>query len=343
MFTFREQYIFVNMDPYEIVHKALENLDKTVITGVLKKTAPKDLDGEIDLLIDNQHYRLFIEIKKELRNHQLPKIQELAEKHKNNFLVVAERIFPKIKEELRYNKIPYLEGNGNIWLKKGKIFLWIDTNKELKTKKEKTNRAFTKTGLKVLFHFLLNEDTVNQTYRELAHVTGVGLGNINYVINGLKENNYLVKLDKTRYKLVNKKELLEKWMIAYQERLKPELFIGAFRLVKSEDFIKWKQIQFKNKDTVWGGEPAGDILTNYLKPAELTIYTKETKAELIKNYRLIPDPNGNIKVYKKFWDKGDNGNSVPPILAYVDLMNTGDQRNIETALKINTNALQNKL
>ena len=80
-----------------------------------------------------------------------------------------------------------------------------------------------------------------------------------------------------------------------------------------------------------------------MKPDERTIYTKETKAELIKNYRLIPDPNGNIKVYKKFWDKGDNGNSVPPILAYVDLMNTGDQRNIETALKINTNALQNKL
>ena len=80
-----------------------------------------------------------------------------------------------------------------------------------------------------------------------------------------------------------------------------------------------------------------------MKPAELTIYTEETRAELIKNYRLIPDPTGNIKVYKKFWNENDTGNAAPPLLAYADLMNTGDQRNMETANKIYDNVLQNKL
>ena len=332
------------MKELEIINKALDNLAKNVeITGDWKENAPKDLDGEIDFLINNQHCKLYVEVKKELRNHQLQQIQALALKHKNHFIIVAEKIFPKIKEELRQNEIPYLEANGNIWLKQGKTFLWIDTNKDFNAEKEKINRAFTKTGLKVIFHFLLNDDNVNQTYRDLAIITGVGLGNINYVINGLKETGHLLKLNKTKYKLINKKALIEKWMMAYEERLKPTLFMGKFKFMKPEDFVNWKEMQFKNKNTIWGGEPAGDILTNYLKPAELTIYTEETRAELIKNYRLIPDPTGNIKVYKKFWNENERGNAAPPLLAYADLMNTGDQRNIETANKIYDNVLQNKL
>jgi hypothetical protein len=332
------------MKELEIVNKALENLAKNIeITGDWNGVAPKDLDGEIDFLINNQHCKLYVEVKKELRNHQLQNIQALALKHKNHFIIVAEKIFPKIKEELRQNEIPYLEANGNIWLKNGKTFLWIDTNKDFNVEKEKINRAFTKTGLKVIFHFLLNDDNVNQTYRDLANITGVGLGNINYVINGLKETGHLLKLNKTKYKLINKKELLEKWMIAYEERLKPTLFMGTFKFMKQEDFANWKHMQFKNENTIWGGEPAGDILTNYLKPAELTIYTEETRVELIKNYRLIPDPVGNIKIYKKFWNENEAGNTAPPLLAYADLLNTRDPRNIETANKIYKNVLQNKL
>jgi hypothetical protein len=331
----------MNTKEEKIVNMALENLALKGIKGTLRKGVLKELDGEIDLLIDNQLCRLFIEVKREIRNHQLPQIQELAKRYKNNFLLVGEKIFPKIKEELRNNQIPYLEANGNLWLKKENFFVWIDANKDLKIEKEKINRAFTKTGLRVIFHFLLDDENVNQTYRELANNTHVGLGNINYIINGLKEDGYLIKLSKTKYKLINKKELLEKWMVAYQERLKPTLFMGRFKFLKDEEYIKWKQLQFKNRNTIWGGEPAGDILTNYLKPGELTIYTEETRNDLIKNYRLIPDPNGNIQIYKKFWETNDETNIAPPILVYVDLMNTGDQRNIETAQKIYNDDLQN--
>lgn len=159
------------MKELKIITKALDNLAKNVeMTGDWKDNAPKDLDGEIDFLINNQHCKLYVEVKKELRNHQIQQIQALALalKHKNHFIIVAEKIFPKIKEELRQNEIPYLEANGNIWLKQGKTFLWIDTNKDFSVEKEKINRAFTKTGLKVIFHFLLNDDHVNQTYRDLA-------------------------------------------------------------------------------------------------------------------------------------------------------------------------------
>jgi hypothetical protein len=250
-------------------------------------------------------------------------------------MVVAKRIFPKIKEELRQNNIAYLEANCNAWLQKDNIYIWIDSNEPLEQEKEKPNRAFTKTGLKVVFQFLLDEELINLPYREIATKADIGLGNVNNILNGLKDTGYLIKLNNNQYKLTNKKELLEKWVLSYEERLKPSLEIGTFRFLKQEDFNNWKRLPLKNRKTWWGGEAAGDLYTNYLQPANLMLYTLEAKNELIKNYRLVPDTKGNVKAYKKFWQYDEvNENVVPPLLAYADLMNTGDNRCTETANQI---------
>ena len=119
--------------------------------------------------------------------------------------------------------------------------------------------------------------------------------------------------------------------------------MGTFRFLKETDFDNWKKIELKVGKTCWGGEPAGDLLTNYLRPEELTIYTTETRSDLILNYRLVPDSNGKIKVFKKFWTHEEvNHTVVPPILAYADLINEGDRRCTETAQKIYDDYLQDQ-
>jgi len=332
------------MREYEIVDMALENLQKNAgITGNWEEYGLNELDGHIELFVQNQPLKFNTEIKQELRNHQLPKIIDQA-KHLGPLMVIANRIFPKIKEELRQNHIAYLEANGNIYLNQGGIILWLDGQRPVQPKTEKGNRAFTKTGLKVLFHFLIDEHLVQQRYREIANITNVALGNLNYIMNGLKELNFVIEVSNQTFRLNNKKELLQKWMVAYEERLKPALLMGTFRFLREEDFLNWKNTPINTEKTKWGGEPAGDIYTNYLRPQTLTLYTIESRNELIKNYRLIPDEKGNIKVYKKFWQLDDGpAPAVPPLLIYTDLMNTGDRRCMETAQKIYDEFLQNKL
>ena len=330
----------------EIVDIALENLQKnTHITGKWKGYAIRkdnDIDGEIVFHINHQKIRIFTEVKRTLRNHQLFQIEEMANANKP-FLLVAEHIFPKIREELRLRGIAHLEANGNIYLKEPGVHLWIDNQKPITQQKEQVNRAFTKTGLRVIFHFLLNEEIVNCPYREIARIAETGLGNVNNVMNGLKQAGFLLKMNKDEYRLVNKKELLEKWMVAYAEKLQPALHIGDFRFLKEVDQKNWKETPIGTGKTYWGGEPAADILTNYLRPEILMLYTDENRNDLIKHYRLIPDDKGKVKVYRKFWNGQDvNANTVDPILVYVDLMNTGDGRCMETAQKIYHEFLQAK-
>ncbi|NBB19073.1 hypothetical protein GVN20_06880 [Runella sp. CRIBMP] len=329
----------------EIAHKALENLHKNLgITGHWEETTSSQTpDGTIELIVGNHSLKFHVEIKQELRNHQLPKLIEQAQRD-GSLMVVANRIFPKIKEELRLNKIAHLETNGNIWINQSGVLLWVDTQKALPEMKEKGNRAFTKTGLKVVFDFLLQENEINLPYREIAKNADVSLGNVNYVFAGLKEMGFLIKLNKDRYKLINKKELLDKWVTAYAEKLKPSLRVGTFRFLKAEDFYEWKKLPVQLGKTCWGSEPAGDLLTNYLRPEQLTLYTLESRNELMKNYRLIPDDKGNVQVYKVFWKTIENqGNTAPALLVYTDLMNIDDSRAVETAQKIYDEYIQPQL
>ncbi len=323
------------MNEQEIIHLALENLHKnTQIQGRWETFNHKEPDGRLLLNLDNHHIKYFVEIKNELRTHHIQKILTLQREYAP-LMVVAARIFPKIKEELRTNNIAYLEANGNVFLKDNGTTLWIDTNKPLETEAKTGSRAFTKTGLKVVFLFLLDETWINAPYRQIAEHTGTGIGNITNIIKGLKQDGFLLPLAKNEYKLNNKKELLNKWVAAYEMRLKPALKVGTFRFLKEEDFTNWKNVPIRNGKTWWGGEPAGDLFTNYLRPAELTLYTTETRNDLIKNYRLIPDDKGNVKAYQKFWQyDAVNDNVVPPLLVYADLMNTNDRRCTETAQKI---------
>lgn len=320
----------------KILSLALENLKKhTGIIGIYKNTNKMDLDGEIEMMFQKGKEKFKVEVKREIRSNQLSTILDKAKENKN-LLLIAETIYPNIKEELRKQGIGYLDIAGNIYLQTDKHNLWIEGLKRVKLKIEKPNRAFKSAGIKLIFHILTCKDILNQPQRTISENTGVSLGNISYILNELKELNFLIKKNKNAVHLNNKKELLQKWMTGFDEILKPSLHIGNFRFIKKDEEQNWKKLNLRKNQTYWSGEPAGELITNYLHPEIFTIYTDESSSSIIKNYRFVPDQMGNIKIFKKFW-KGSteyDQTVVHAILAYSDLLNSGNSRCIETANKI---------
>ena len=182
------------MEDNIIIEKALENLARqTGITATWQQG--RDVDGEIQFTHNEELYRIPVEVKREVRAHQLGKLFDLKKKLKR-VMVVAEYIYPKLKEELRAEGVAYLETNGNIFIKEGNLFLWVDNFKTEPKETGVTGRAFAKTGLKLLFHFLVDEDLLNLTYREIARRTGIGFGNINFIMTDLKEQGFLLNINK---------------------------------------------------------------------------------------------------------------------------------------------------
>jgi hypothetical protein len=318
----------------ELIYKAIEKLKEN--TGFIidfefkEKLNDNKTNENLTLFFNNRKTHWVIERKKEIREHQLMRIFNLKIMHEN-LLVLAEYIPPKIRKLLLDKDIAYIDLVCNTYLKYGELFIFIEGNKRMQPMKSNKGRAFTKTGLKIIFAMLIHPELINTTYRDIANTTGIALDTIHKTLNGLKQLGYIIYIDKKRKKIIRINELFNKWIPEYDTNLRPKLYIGKFKLLKPDEYDNWQNIQLTNT-TQWGGEPAAYLLTKYLNPEIFTLYTAEKTMDLIKTYRLVPDEEGNIEIYQKFWrnNKG-NGHIVPAELVYADLINTGDPRNLETA------------
>ncbi len=335
------------MNEQDIIRVALGNLQThTGIAGEFRPTIYQE-NGEIDFHFYQNHVHVFVEIKNELKPYQLAAIENRAKQYKP-YMVVAHRIYPAAKEELKKKGIGFLDTAGNIFLKHENTVIWLEGNKPVNEEaKPVTNRAFTKTGLKAVFYFLLNETALNQPYRQTAEITGVALGNVKYIIDGLKKAGYILQMNNKKCLLQNKKVLLERWIAGYRETLKPTLHIGNFRFGNDETARNLLlNYEFNADEMVLGGEPAAERMTKYLQAEIFTLYTTLPKNEVLKKFKLIPDTKGNIEIYKKFWQQGDTANpnldTAPPLLVYADLIITDDPRCIETAQMIYDNYLKDE-
>jgi hypothetical protein len=75
------------------------------------------------------------------------------------------------------------------------------------------------------------------------------------------------------------------------------------------------------------------------------MYTPCPKAVLMKEEKLIPDPNGNIELLQQFWSDGlqqsqANPSVIPPLMAFAELSADQDSRNQETAERIQNQYLK---
>ncbi|OFX21044.1 MAG: hypothetical protein A2033_10480 [Bacteroidetes bacterium GWA2_31_9] len=300
-------------------------------------------DGIITIYFPNKEELFIPVIKKEFTNIHFYNLEKNYKEKNPRIVIIAEHINPNIREKLRNLNICYMDVAGNTFVKTPDHIIFLDGFKNTNKITINKNRAFTKTGLKVSYNLLINPELLNTPYRNIAREADVALDTINKTFTALKELGYIINLTPKTYILANKKKLFEQWVNEYENKLKPTLFIGMFRYPKNEDIKKWKDFNFNDDNTFWGGEPAAGILTKYLYPEIFTIYTTLTKTELIKKYKLIPDANGNVIIYRKFWNTNTDNPKVAQIeLIYADLINTTQGRNIETANIIYDEYLKNK-
>lgn len=166
----------------------------------------------------------------------------------------------------------------------------------------------------------------------MAKEAGISLGAVNWIMNDLKSLGHLSDFGARGRRIVNRKELLKRWTSAYPEQLRPKLILGRF---KTDHAHGWWQKAELPRDAFWGGEVAAKLLTRYLKPETVTIYSESNLPRLQARYGLRRDPTGDVELLRRFWkfDQWDEKKlqTAPPLLVYADLLSMGDDRNLETA------------
>ena len=314
--------------------------------------------NHFEIVFDNKKDEFEIVVKKDLSGidsiHSLVKFfPPGGERGKR--IVLTQYISKEIVYLLKEKKINFLDTYGNAYIQTDNVFIFtMDKHRVRKKANTRVRRAFYTSGLKLIFTLLNNPELVNENYRRLSKISGVSLGSIGWIITDLKDMNYLLLMDKNKKKLINKEKLFEKWIEGYVDRLRPNLLRGHYRFAKDE--IRKNQISAMDEFhyTLWGGEIAAELCTGYLKAERLTLYTTGNIVDIIKKFKLIPDPNGPVEILDAFWDTEsdyykcpypqlENKKIVPVLLIYADLVISGVARNVETAKVLYEKYLQNFL
>lgn len=330
------------MNEENLIEKALEILfDNTGIKmKILEKVPVDEHNRRADALVQLNHNGLeekyFVEVKRLLTTQNILNVVNQIKAFPDKGMIVAEYVNPNIAEKLKEMNIPFIDVAGNAYINEPPVYIFVKGNKTETTaqKKEKTTRAFQQTGLKVIFAFFCDEKLVNTPYREISKATDVAVGTVGWVIHDLKQEGFLVYVGKRERKLYQKEKLFNKWVEAYNQKLRPKIKIGAYKTGKDE---LWRNTDIQKYDALWGGEVAGELYTNYLRPEIATVYINDQKQNLNKfliENRLKEDEKGIVEIYEIFWGdklKINQNNIVHPIIAYADLIATGNPRNLETA------------
>lgn len=333
--------IIEQMSNQEILNRAVAALN----SNLHREKATVDYYGEIPYLtIMGKRFLCVVEPNLTLgvMINKIPEHYGPVDKD-TRILFVTVNATPKMLELAKIPDINILDcaGNFNIQyqLKNGNIVLML-ANKGEKPVEDTTAKAypvFLEKGLNVIFNLLLDKQNVGRPYREIMDATGVAIGTVKNVIDGLIYQQF-VRVEKNKRFLTNIDRLLMLWATNYGLNLKPKLFQTRFAFRDEERRRNWKHLELPD-GMLWGGEPAAALNDGFIAPGEFTVYADVPAATLMKTGAVVPDAYGEIAVYQKFW-KGTDAKTVPALLIYADMMDTANGRCIEAAQKIKENELK---
>jgi len=321
----------------EILHEALEAFHQA--TGVVVAVEPRRTDPKVDAEVamrkgkEEWHFR--VELKPWLTRENAGPIAMRIADDQRGWLLVTRHVTPALATQLRELGLAFIDTAGNAFIEEQGLFIYMTGNRPRdKHPGEGVKRLFRPAGLRVLFALLCNPGLERRTYREIAAIADTALGTINWTMRDLMMMGFMIDMGPKGRRLTNKEKIVEQWVVAYPQQLKPKQFIGTY---KAGRYDWWQDADLTPFDAQWGGEPAAAKLTQYLKPERVTIYAGERTQELILRNKLRKDPRGDVEIVKRFWTldpKETQRETVHPLLVYADLIATANDRNIETARMI---------
>lgn len=332
--------------------RALEALKRTTgITGHMIEREPIiaqgfRADARIEIGANDQFYGYMAEIQRIDRFATLGDIKNRCAKYGDQLLLVAPRITVQVAEKCRELDLQFIDTAGNAYLRGPGMLILVKGQRpiegdDIQLAEQQGKRAGTATNLRVFFVLLCKPDLLNAPYRDINQAAGVALGTVGWVFYDLYARGYIaVGQGKRDRVLLERQRLVQEWVTNYPIKLRPKLNPRKFRAPKAD---WWKDVDVTKYGAQWGAEVAAEKMTGYLRPRALTIYLHKEQGQknltrMVAEHKLRADPKGDIEILDAFWNFEDEKpmpETVPPLLAYADLIATLDPRNLEAAKLIN--------
>ncbi len=243
-------------------------------------------------------------------------------------LLLTHYVSPNLALKFKQKQIEFADCAGNLLLQQSPLYVEIGGQRHPPSHSG-LDRLFRPAGLKLIYLFLRNRQTVNASYRVLAADAGIALGAIGDLLTELEKRGNLSR-DTQKRELIAAEELLQRWQLGYLETLRPRMFLQCCALNPDYALHQLPELLRRSPDggqVMLGGELGASLLSSSFTPESATLYLDpKIQLKLMLQLHLIPDPQGEVTLLAPFgqqtlWSgwQPEGLKLVDPLLTYAEL------------------------
>lgn len=334
-----ERYVTMTSKPEAFIATAAGAFSAATGIGTSVLAPPKNTDygGTIIFELEPQLSQTAIAVPSIDRPERLAAVAGTARlRRAGQHLIVTSYLSPALVEACRTLEINAIDQSGNAYLRARKNLVMISGRPRDTGSRQIRPSVWTRRSMQVILALLVNPDLLKQGRRHLADFANVSTGTAQITMQSMLQRKDLIQRSDGSLVFASYSRLLDEWTTLYPSLLRHSLQLGRFRAAEPN---WWIGLEPDSGDWKFGGESAAALVTQYLKPEVITLYSeKGVPKELLTRARLRPDPNGNVELLttpvKLDMIPGLPDNVVHPVLIYADLVASGDARNLQTAMMI---------
>jgi hypothetical protein len=256
-----------------------------------------------------------------------------------NWVLFAPYVPPKIGQHLAAHNLSYVDAIGNCHLQvaQGRELLAHVEGK--KPKRGPSGRSGGRVpSYQLLFAILAEPALLNKPTRQIATAAGVGKTAVADQLTRLIEQG-LVTRTRSGRAIARRRELLDRWLSAYADVVRPTWLIGRYRTQTTDPEALEHQIEVAWGDQVWafGGGAAAWRMTHFYRGPDTVLHVHELPAEMIRHLRAIPAGDGSLTILRtpgSIAYAGSEPHLVHPLLVYAEMVSSADPRMREAAAEL---------
>ncbi|HLP91805.1 MAG TPA: type IV toxin-antitoxin system AbiEi family antitoxin [Nostocaceae cyanobacterium] len=331
----------------------LEELPQIKATAIVEPGFTGDIlaDGILTIYTPHNQIEYIVEIKSNIDFETLDTIIEylkhLQEKTNNNqnILLITDKLYNEIVEELIERNIEFIDTTGNIYINNYSVYILIKSS-SINNKQYVSSCQININALKVAY-LILNEPLLMSLPQELleekiSNILGVNINTAKESLEILSNMNYLHRRSSRQYIISDYNKLLERWELGYLENLRSQILIGTFTTLHNLTLFDILPQIFSISTSykiLIGGEFGATYLTNYLEPSSIVLYIPNNinYRSITSRLRLKQYSKGKITIMEYLIDNDSfkkDDICASPLLIHAELLLNPDERLKETANRI---------
>lgn len=263
----------------------------------------------------------------------------LIARHKRaaNRLLFAPYVPAKLGGELTAAQLSYVDAVGNCHVTVGRdqhLLAHIEGRKPLRSTGART--AGRAPSHQLAFALLAHPALLDAPIRDIALAAGVGKTAVAENLKRLTEQGFIVR-SKAGATLVRRRELLDRWIAAYADVLRPHALIGTYRTQVAEPEALEQHIEKVWADRQWalGGGAAAWRMSHYYRGSATVVHVDAPpSADALRELRAIPARDGSLTLLRttgKIAYEGVGPHLAHPLLVYAEMAVSIDSRMTEAA------------